>query len=101
MSGSKWTTSSSEPRDEAITGIPADEAFRPEHTARAVLAKKIASVVGRTDFARVRRNEDGTVEALRGGAGTLTTVTRAHGIVVVPRELEGLEEGASVTVELL
>jgi len=85
-----------------LSGLAPDEAFRPERTRSALLARKIPSVIGRTDFARVRFTEDGRVEPLRtGGAGMLTTVTRADGVVVVPRELEGLEEGAAVEVDLL
>jgi molybdopterin molybdotransferase len=85
-----------------LSGRSVAEAFRPERTRRAILARKILSVAGRTDFMRVRFNADGTVEPLRtGGAGILTSVTRADGIVVVAKELEGLEAGTEVEVELL
>jgi len=85
-----------------LGGIPVAEAFAPERTRRAVLAKKIQSVIGRTDFTRVRFLEDGRVEPIRtGGASALTTLTRAAGIVTVPRDLEGLEEGTEVEVDLL
>jgi molybdopterin molybdotransferase len=85
-----------------LSGISTKEAFRPARTSRARLARKIPSVVGRTDFVRVRFTASGEVEPVAGGgASALTTVTRADGLVVVPRELEGLEQGIEVEVELL
>jgi molybdopterin biosynthesis enzyme len=61
---------------------------------------------GRIEGARVRERarrprQAREVPLTSGGAGALTTVTRADGIVVVPKELEGLEEGTEVDVELL
>ncbi len=85
-----------------LSGLSPEAAFAPERTRRAVLGKKIESVIGRTDFTRVRFTGERTVEPVRtGGAGMLTTLTRADGIVQVPRELEGLEEGTEVEVDLL
>lgn len=85
-----------------LCGLTPELAFRPERTTRARLARKLPSVVGRTDFVRVRFTPSGEVEPVSGGgAGALSTVTRADGIVVVARELEGLEAGVDVEVELL
>jgi molybdopterin molybdotransferase len=85
-----------------LEGESKERAFARERVVRARLARKIGSVIGRTDFCRVNLASDGTVVPLTsGGAGALTTVTRADGIVVVPKELEGLEEGTEVDVELL
>lgn len=85
-----------------LSGFAPDEAFKPERTRRAVLARKIQSVAGRVDYARVRFTKDGLVEPLRtGGAGILTSVTKADGVVTVAKELEGLEEGTEVEVDLL
>jgi molybdopterin molybdotransferase len=85
-----------------LSGMAEKDAFAADRTARAVLVKKVASVIGRTDFVRVRFTAPGQVEPVRpGGASALTSLTRADGIVTVPRELEGLEEGSEVEVELL
>jgi molybdopterin molybdotransferase len=62
------------------------------------LARKLASAVGRVDYARVKI-EDGEVEPLAiSGASILTSTTRADGFVVVPADLEGYPEGGSVGV---
>ena len=85
-----------------LSGMTPEQAFKPERTARALLARKIASVAGRTDFVRVRFTANGRLEPIgSGGAGMLTTVTKADGVVLVPGPLEGLEEGTEVEVELL
>ncbi len=64
------------------------------------LAHKLASVVGRVDYARVAVVE-GRVEPLAiGGASILSSTTRADGFVVIPADLEGHPAGALVTVWL-
>ena len=65
------------------------------------LRRKLASALNRTDFVRVLIVGDGEVEPLRsGGAGVLTSVTKADGFVIVPRDDEGLEAGTEVEVYL-
>ena len=65
------------------------------------LRRKLASALNRTDFVRVRLVGEGEVEPLRsGGAGVLTSVTRADGFVIVPRDDEGFEAGTEVEVFL-
>ncbi|MEM8883393.1 MAG: gephyrin-like molybdotransferase Glp [Planctomycetota bacterium] len=72
----------------------------PHVRLRMPLARKIASVLGRTDYARVRI-EDGRVMPLAiRGAGILSSTTRAHGFVIVPKEAEGYGEGEPVEVLL-
>ena len=64
------------------------------------LARKIASEVGRTDYVRVAI-EDGLAAPLAtAGASILSSTVRAAGAVIVPRELEGMPEGAEVEVLL-
>jgi molybdopterin molybdotransferase len=68
---------------------------------RGRLLRKVASALNRTDFVRVRLVGEGEVEPLRsGGAGVLTSVTRADGFVIVPRDEEGFEAGSEVEVYL-
>jgi molybdopterin molybdotransferase len=68
---------------------------------RGRLRRKLASALNRTDYVRVQLVGEGEVEPLRsGGAGVLTSVTRADGFVIVPRDDEGLEAGTEVEVYL-
>jgi molybdopterin molybdotransferase len=72
----------------------------PYHEQRLPLARKLVSVVGRVDYARVKIAE-GRVEPLSiGGASVLSSTTRADGFVVVPADSEGYGPGAEVTVYL-
>jgi molybdopterin molybdotransferase len=62
------------------------------------LARKLSSVVGRVDYARVRIRA-GQVEPLSTtGASILSSVSRADGFVVIPAELEGYPAAALVDV---
>ncbi|MGI9952296.1 molybdopterin biosynthesis protein [Moorellaceae bacterium AZ2] len=73
-------------------------------TARAVLGRKMPSALGREDFVRLRLARVGDKLAaipLGRGAGTLTTLARADGILRIPRLSEGLPAGAEVQVTLL
>lgn len=75
---------------------------RPEVTAR--LARKLPSVVGMDDWVRVRLGSvDGQVVAtpLPRGAGVLTSLVRADGLLVVPAAVEGHQAGEQVSVQLL
>jgi molybdopterin molybdotransferase len=65
------------------------------------LRRKLASALNRTDFVRVQLVGDGEVEPLRAsGAGILSSVTKADGFVIVPRDDEGFEAGTEVEVYL-
>jgi putative molybdopterin biosynthesis protein len=75
---------------------------RPQ--ARARLARKLPSPLGMDDWVRVRLGlVGGTMVAtpLPRGAGVLTSLVRADGLLVVPAGLEGHQAGAEVDVELL
>ena len=75
---------------------------RPSATAR--LARKLPSVVGMDDWVRVRlgRVRDRIVATpLPRGAGVLTSLVRADGLLMVPSDVEGEHAGAEVRVELL
>jgi molybdenum cofactor synthesis domain-containing protein len=85
----------------AMQGLPADRGYP---RVRARLARKISSTLGRADIVRVmlRSQRSGLIaEPIRiTGSGILSSMTRADGFVVVPEDVEGLGEGASVEVEL-
>lgn len=72
--------------------------------AQARLARKLASTMGMDDWVRVRVGRvEGQLVAtpLPRGAGVLTSLVRADGLLVVPAKLEGHHAGEEVTVRLL
>jgi len=67
-------------------------------------SQKVPSKIGMEEFVRVKLGEvRGHIVAtpLPRAAGSITTLTRADGILRVPEEVEGVEEGQVVEVELL
>ncbi len=73
-------------------------------TISAILGRSLPSRLGLEEFVRVILGRvDGRVVAMpiQRGAGIITSLTRADGILQVPQELEGIEEGAEVVVRLL
>jgi molybdopterin molybdotransferase/putative molybdopterin biosynthesis protein len=83
-----------------LEGAPPPEA----PTAQARLTRKLASTMGMDDWVRVRlgRVENRLVATpLPRGAGVLTSLVRADGLLVVPAELEGHHAGEEVRVRLL
>lgn len=72
----------------------------PHRRVRLPLARKIASEVGRTDYVRVSIDAGRVVPIATSGASILSSTVRAAGAVIVPREREGMPEGAEVEVLL-
>jgi len=76
----------------------------PQPRVKAKATKRIVGVPGFRTFIRVRVRESGGkvyAEPLRApGSGILSTLTRANGIVVIPENLEGYDEGTDVEVQL-
>lgn len=72
----------------------------PHRRVRAVLARKLSSEVGRTDYVRVAFEGERVAPLATAGASILSSTVRADGAVIVPRELEGMPEGAEVEVLL-
>ena len=69
-----------------------------------VTARRLPSKLGQEEFLRVHlgRVGDQVVAApLKRGAGALTSLTRAEGILRIPSQSDGLEEGTRVKAELL
>ena len=72
--------------------------------AQARLARKLASAMGMDDWVRVRLGRVGgrlVATPLPRGAGVLTSLVRADGLLVVPAALEGHNAGDDVAVRLL
>ena len=83
-----------------LEGAPAPDWPR----ARARLARKLASSMGTDDWVRVRLGRVGgglVATPLPRGAGVLTSLVRADGLLVVPAQLEGHHAGEEVDVRLL
>ena len=72
----------------------------PHRRLRAVLARKIVSQVGRTDYVRVELDGDKVLPISTSGAAILSSTVRAAGAVVVPRQIEGFAPGTEVEVLL-
>jgi molybdopterin molybdotransferase len=67
------------------------------------MARRAPSAEGREDHVRVWLEErDGVLWATPqlGKSGIITTMTHADGLVVVPPDRAGVEQGAEVDVEL-
>lgn len=81
-----------------------DLEVRPRQRARAVLSQDVVSKLGMEEILRVtlRNDESGSHAApLPRGAGLISSLMRAHGIIRIPPDLEGLNQGSVVEVELL
>jgi molybdopterin molybdotransferase len=72
----------------------------PYRRVRATLARKLVSVVGRIDYARVHVDGTKAEPVAISGASVLSSTTRADGFVVVAMDSEGYPEGAEVDVYL-
>ena len=78
------------------------EPLRPK--VRVKTARKIASKLGIEEFIRVKlgRVKDTVVaSSLPRGAGSVTTLTEADGIIRIPNHMEGIKAGEPVEAELL
>jgi putative molybdopterin biosynthesis protein len=76
----------------------------PRPVTRARLARKLASAIGVDDWVRVRLGRVGgslVASPLPRGAGVLTSLVRADGLLVVPADVEGHHAGDEVEVSLL
>lgn len=71
---------------------------------KAVMAKKITTALGRKTYVRVNvvmRNGELIAEPISAkGSGSISTMTKGNGFVIVPENREGLAEGESVVVHL-
>ncbi|MFH1807551.1 MAG: molybdopterin-binding protein [Pseudomonadota bacterium] len=70
----------------------------------AVLARKLPSKLGLEEHVRViagRIGDEVVALPLAGGAGAMTSVTRADGILRIPQQVSGYSQGDTVQIELL
>jgi molybdopterin molybdotransferase len=67
------------------------------------LTRNIASGQGRTDFVRVQLSQSGDTlmaEPILGKSGLLNTMVRADGLITIGENVEGLDAGTTVYVDL-
>ncbi len=76
----------------------------PRPIVKAVLARRITSVLGRKTYVRVRvamKNGELVAEPVSAkGSGSISTMTQSNGYVVVPENREGILEGEAVIVQM-
>ncbi len=78
--------------------------LEPRRRMRALLTRKIYSPYGKEEFVRVSAGRVGDrliAAALSRGAGVITSLVRADGLLRVPRDSEGFPAGAEVEIEML
>jgi molybdopterin molybdotransferase len=87
-----------------LAGQDAESAFARGRTLTAVLARNVPSEPGREDYVRVTLESapDGRLRAhpLPGKSGAIFSLVHADGMVRIPLEAEGLEEGEEIEVEV-
>lgn len=72
----------------------------PYRRVRVRLSRKLASTVGRVDYARVIVRDNEAEPLAVSGASVLSSTTRADGFIIVPADSEGQPPGAEVEVFL-
>ncbi len=84
---------------EKLMGIVSEKNFLKKVTAR--LTKSIASSAGREDHIRVyleKRDNELLATPILGKSGLITTLVKADGIVIIPCDVLGINEGEKVEV---
>ena len=79
-------------------------ADHPRQTVAVVPTRKIASRLGVEEFLRVKLGQVGdriVATPLPRGAGMITSITEADGIIRIPRQAEGIKDSDPVHAELL
>lgn len=87
-----------------MAGEAAATAFAPRRAVSARLGRNVASKPGREDYVRVRLETVAGVQVAQpmpAKSGAIFNLVQADGLVCVPANAEGLEQGAAVEVILL
>ena len=76
----------------------------PRPIVSAKLSRKVASALGRKTYVRVRvtsKNEELTAEPVSAkGSGSISTMTKSNGYLIVPENREGVSEGERVLIRM-
>ena len=86
-----------------VTDTLCGRAIKPRETVKAVLAKKVVSSLKYREYIRVSLGRIGgrlTASPLPGGAGIITSFTKADGVLIIPQNLEGVEAGEEAEIRL-
>lgn len=89
-----------QPIIESMLGRPTD----PDPDAVATMTRRVHSPMGEDEFLRVRLGQVGdtlVATPLQRGAGVISSLVRADGIALIPRNSEGIEAGSDVQARLL
>ncbi len=89
-----------QPIIESMLGRPTD----PDPDAAATMTRRVHSPMGEDEFLRVRLGQVGdtlVATPLQRGAGVISSLVRADGIALIPRNSEGIEAGSDVQARLL
>jgi molybdopterin molybdotransferase len=84
----------------AVRGLAGRNVDWPYRRVKDRLARKLVSMVGRVDYARVKQTDSGIEPLAISGASMLSSTTRADGFVVIPADSEGYAGGSEVDVYL-
>ena len=84
----------------ALRILGGGDARWPHRVVTRPAARKLVSVLGRTDFMRVRLVDDEVVPLMTSGASVLSSTTEADGVVVIDDASEGYAPGEMVVVVL-
>jgi molybdopterin molybdotransferase len=76
----------------------------PRQIVKAVLSRKVASVLGRKTYVRVRvclKGGELVADPVSAkGSGSISTLTNSNGYLIVPENREGVSEGEAVSVHM-
>jgi molybdopterin molybdotransferase len=70
----------------------------PYEKTKGILSRKISSVIGRRDYARVLIKDDKIEPLAISGASLLSSTTRADGFLIIPDDSEGFPASTEVEV---
>lgn len=75
--------------------------MKPELTTEAVLTRKITSKAGYRTYTRVSVENGEVTPIMSAGSGILSSLGRSNGLVVVPEDVEGYDQGENVKVIII
>ena len=87
-----------------LVNIYYNQSRKIDETVTAVLSKRVVSSLKYKEFVRVSLGRIGNkffAVPLPRGAGVITSFTKASGILEIPQNCEGIEEGEAVNIRLL
>lgn len=87
-----------------IIGHMLNQTIPKDQTLEAEITRKIPSKLGQEEYIRVKMGKLGDkyyATPLSRGAGIITSLVRADGMITMPKQSEGIDEKSPVTVRLL